>query len=566
MRNFFKSRLPQPPRSELHISFHGSNSPSPIARFLTLETKIIILVWIVVAVSLVTTYFLIVSKVNDIVEELMGKNATRIAAVVAKSPAVVASLSGNQQSIATENWAALLGEVTQADFIVYDIQGNIRYRSSQSPLEPEDANPYEDRQIEPQDYVYLQQVSRGYFLRATSPIFAADSRQIGTVAVGISTESALSALGASRFIMVFSNYFGLVLGMIGALFLARNIKETLFGLEPFAIARLLEERNAMLQSVREGIVAIDATGRITLINDEALRLLDMEGKRDNLLDRPIDSVIPRTRLLDILATKQAEYNQEELLNGIAVVMNRVPVNVEDRTVAAIATFRDRSEVKKMAEELTGVRTYVEALRAQTHEFMNKLHVILGLVRLKALDELVAYVTRISSEQDAATDFVTQRIKDPVLAGFWLGKRSRARELGVQLGLNADSFVPHLDNVDFTNDLVTVIGNLVDNAMEALLENSRRYVEVLMLYNAGSLKIEVKDTGPGIPPELAQAIFEKGFSTKAPDRGFGLALVKKVLERRQGTLSFESSLQLGTTFRLLIPYEEVNYKYDKNPDR
>ncbi len=554
---FFSSRLPQPPRSELHISFHGSNAPSPVRKFLTLETKIILLVWVVVAISLFTTYFLIVSKVNDIVEELMGKNAARIADVVAKSPAVIASLSGAQQNVATENWAALLGEVTQADFIVYDVQDNVRYRSSPPPVTPEDANPYEDRQVEPQDYVYLQQVSRGYFLRATRPIYSADSRQIGSVAVGISAESALSALGASRFIMVFSNYFGLVLGMIGALFLARNIKETLFGLEPFAIARLLEERNAMLQSVREGIVAIDATGRVTLVNDEALRLLDMEGKRDKLLERPIESVIPRTRLLEILSTKQAEYNQEELLNGVAVVMNRVPVNVEDRTVAAIATFRDRSEVKQMAEELTGVRTYVEALRAQTHEFMNKLHVILGLVRLKAMDELVAYVTRISTEQDAATDFVTQRIKDPVLAGFWLGKLSRARELGVQLGLNADSFVPHLDNIDFTNDLVTLIGNLVDNAMEALLENSRRYVEVLILYDAGLLKIEVQDTGPGIPPELSQNIFEKGFSTKGPDRGFGLALVKKVLERRQGSLTFKSSLQMGTTFRISIPYEEVN---------
>lgn len=126
-----------------------------------------------------------------------------------------------------------------------------------------------------------------------------------------------------------------------------------------------------------------------------------------------------------------------------------------------------------------------------------------------------------------------------------------------MGLNADSFVPHLDNIDFTNDLVTLIGNLVDNAMEALLENSRRYVEVLILYDAGLLKIEVQDTGPGIPPELSQTIFEKGFSTKGPDRGFGLALVKKVLERRQGSLTFESSLQMGTTFRISIPYEEVN---------
>ncbi len=552
----FSSRLPQPPRSELHMSFHGSNAPAPAKKFLTLETKIILLVWVVVASSLVTTYFLITSKVNAIVEELMGKNAARIAQTVAKSPAVIESLSGHKQSIDIENWAVLLGEVTRADFIVSDASGTIRYRSSPARADSDAAQSSGNLPVEPQDYVYVPQVSQGYFLRATSPILAADSTQIGTVSVGISVDSASEALGESRFAMIFASYFGLVLGMIGALFLARNIKETLFGLEPFAIARLLEERNAMLQSVREGIVAIDSTGRVTLVNEEALRLLDLEGQREKLLNHSIDDIIPRTRLLEVLQSKKAEYDQEELLNGAAVVMNRVPVNVDDRTVAAIATFRDRSEIKRMAEELTGVRIYVEALRSQTHEFMNKLHVVLGLVRLQAYDELIKYITRISSEQDAETDFVAQHIKEPVLAGFWIGKLSRARELGVHLRLSPDSFSPRLENIDFTNDLVTIIGNLVDNAMETLLDSSKKHVDVLLLYEEEFVRIEVQDSGPGIPSKLWENIFEKGFSTKSRDRGFGLALVRKVLDLRKGTLSFDSSLQLGTTFRVAIPYEEV----------
>ena len=538
------------------MSFHGSNAPAPAKKFLTLETKIILLVWVVVASSLVTTYFLITSKVNAIVEELMGKNAARIAQTVAKSPAVIESLSGHKQSIDIENWAVLLGEVTRADFIVSDASGTIRYRSSPARADSDAAQITGNLPVEPQDYVYVPQVSQGYFLRATSPILAADSTQIGTVSVGISVDSASEALGESRFAMIFASYFGLVLGMIGALFLARNIKETLFGLEPFAIARLLEERNAMLQSVREGIVAIDSTGRVTLVNEEALRLLDLEGQREKLLNHSIDEVIPRTRLLEVLQSKKAEYDQEELLNGAAVVMNRVPVNVDDRTVAAIATFRDRSEIKRMAEELTGVRIYVEALRSQTHEFMNKLHVVLGLVRLQAYDELIKYITRISSEQDAETDFVAQHIKEPVLAGFWIGKLSRARELGVHLRLSPDSFIPRLENIDFTNDLVTIIGNLVDNAMETLLDSSKKHVDVLLLYEEEFVRIEVQDSGPGIPSKLWENIFEKGFSTKSRDRGFGLALVRKVLDLRKGTLSFDSSLQLGTTFRVAIPYEEV----------
>ena len=552
MKIFAKPQRNRRKNFDASLSFHGSSVPVPGRKLLTLETKIILLVWVVVALSLFTTYILISNKVYEIVEEVMGKNATRIAQVVAQSPAIVESLTSDKQSLEIANWAALLGEVTKADFVVYDSNGTVRYRSSPKPL-VEEVKEDDTLPLEAKDYIFVQQVSQGYFLRATSPITGPDNRLIGTVAVGISVDSASEALGESRFTVIFASYFGLLLGMMGALFLAKNIKDTLFGLEPFAIARLLQERDAMLQSVREGIVAIDNKGNVTLVNEEALRVLDMEGQRDELLNQPIESVVPHTRLLNVLETRTAEYDQEEVLNGTAVVMNRVPVNVDKKTVAAIATFRDRSEIKQMAEELTGVKNYVEALRSQTHDFMNKLHVILGMVRLKCYDELSEYIARISSEQEEETDFVAQRIKDPVLAGFWIGKLSRARELGVYLRLQPDSFMPNLDNIDFTNDLVTLIGNLVDNAMEALQDAERKRVRLTLTRETDHLFIEVQDSGGGIPAELQADVFTKGFSTKAANRGFGLALVKKVLERRSGELSLESSPQTGTTFRIKIPY-------------
>ena len=552
MKLFAKPQRNRRKNFDASLSFHGSSVPVPGRKLLTLETKIILLVWVVVALSLFTTYILISNKVYEIVEEVMGKNATRIAQVVAQSPAIVESLTSDKQSLEIANWAALLGEVTKADFVVYDSNGTVRYRSSPKPL-VEEVKEDDTLPLEAKDYIFVQQVSQGYFLRATSPITGPDNRLIGKVAGGISVASASEALGESRFTVIFASYFGLLLGMMGALFLAKNIKDTLFGLEPFAIARLLQERDAMLQSVREGIVAIDNKGNVTLVNEEALRVLDMEGQRDELLNQPIESVVPHTRLLNVLETRTAEYDQEEVLNGTAVVMNRVPVNVDKKTVAAIATFRDRSEIKQMAEELTGVKNYVEALRSQTHDFMNKLHVILGMVRLKCYDELSEYIARISSEQEEETDFVAQRIKDPVLAGFWIGKLSRARELGVYLRLQPDSYMPNLDNIDFTNDLVTLIGNLVDNAMEALQDADRKRVRLTLTRETDHLYIEVQDSGGGIPAELQADVFTKGFSTKAANRGFGLALVKKVLERRSGELSLESSPQTGTTFRIKIPY-------------
>lgn len=542
-------------RSELNFSFYSNFSPTPGKKLLSLETKIILLVWAVVASSLFTTYVLISNRVYEIVEEVMGKNATRIAQTVSESPAIIASLTSNTYDPGAEKLAVLLGEVTKAEFVVYDAQRRVRYRSSPKPLVEEVMKDDESLPLEARDYIFVQQLSQGSFLRATSPVLGPDNQPVGTVAVGISVDTASEAFGEGRFTVIFASYFGLLLGMMGALFLAKNIKDTLFGLEPFAIARLLEERDAMLQSVREGIVAIDNAGKVTLVNDEALRLLDMEGRESELLDHPIETVIPHTRLLDVLHNSMAEYDQEEILNGTAVVMNRVPVTVEKRTAAAIATFRDRSEVKQMAEELTGVKNYVEALRSQTHDFMNKLHVILGMVRLKCYEDLAQYIARISSEQEEETDFVAQRIKDPVLAGFWIGKLSRARELGVYLSLHADSFVPDFNNVDFTNDLVTLIGNLVDNAMEATLESERRFVQAKFEYQSSQFLVVVRDSGPGIDSDQQALVFEKGFSTKANNRGFGLALVKKLLERRCGTLDLASSPKEGTTFTITIPYLE-----------
>ena len=214
MSIFTKPQLNRNKNFDATLSFHGSSMPAPGRKLLTLETKIILLVWAVVASSLFTTYILISNKVYEIVEEIMGKNATRIAQVVAQSPTIVDSLTNDKQSAEIANWAALLGEVTKADFVIYDSNRTIRYRSSPKPL-VEGIKEEETLPLEAKDYIFVQQVSQGYFLRATSPILGPDNTLLGTVAVGISIDSATEALGESRFTVIFASYFGLLLGMMG---------------------------------------------------------------------------------------------------------------------------------------------------------------------------------------------------------------------------------------------------------------------------------------------------------------------------------------------------------------
>jgi len=203
--------------------------------------------------------------------------------------------------------------------------------------------------------------------------------------------------------------------------------------------------------------------------------------------------------------------------------------------------------------LIGVRLYVEALRAQAHEFMNKLHVILGMVHMQYYDDLNCYVNQIAQRYQAEVGFVARRIKDHVVAGFILGKISSAREIGAELVLSEDCLLPQSADGKISHELITILGNLLDNALEAVASSPQKTVELDLTYENGMLDIQVSDTGPGISPELKEQIFLQGYSTKAGSRGLGLHLVKTAVERLAGTIEVVDT-GAGTTFKVRLPYE------------
>jgi len=227
--------------------------------------------------------------------------------------------------------------------------------------------------------------------------------------------------------------------------------------------------------------------------------------------------------------------------------------IDGEIIGAISTFRDKTEVKVLAEQLTGVRDYVDALRAQAHEFMNKLHVILGLVKLKSYDQLATYINRIAAEHEAEISFVAKRIREPVLAGFILSKLSLAREKNVVMHLAEESYVPQPQQKKIVHEMVTIIGNLVENAFEAVQSSAHKEVELHIYCDEGVLHINVSDTGEGISPAINEHLFQKGISSKGNNRGFGLYLVERSLEALQGKIEFETRPGEGTVFTVSIPY-------------
>ncbi|KKI92902.1 histidine kinase [Bacillus sp. SA1-12] len=521
----------------------------------SLQTTITIFVCAVVALSLLMTDLLISQTVAESIEDSQAEKAGNAARMVAHSPLVIEALSGRRDEREIQKFASNIQSVTNVEFVVVmDMEGIRKSHPDPNKVGKKFVGGDEKAALAGKEHVSISKGTLGHSLRSFTPVFDEDGQQVGAVAVGISLEKVNEAVERSRRDIYVGTIFGIITGIAGAVILAKYIKKILFGLEPIAIAKLLEERSAMLHSVREGIIAVDQDSKITLINKAALVLLKKAGLDENPMGKKIDAYMVPSRLSRVLQTGQAEFDEEQHIKGVTLLVNRVPVLVENNIVGAVATFRDKTEISQLAEQLTGVQLYAEALRAQSHEFMNKLHVILGMVHMRHYDLLADYISEIADHSKNEIGFIARKIKDPVLAGFLVGKLSYAREVGAKLILSSEYQLPEPENASITHELITIIGNLIDNALEAVEKSPSKQIEVEFDFGDEILTVEVKDTGIGIAEEIQNHILEKGFSTKGDDRGFGLYLVNESLKKLGGELDISSKKGRGTTFAVYIPYK------------
>lgn len=496
--------------------------------------------------------------VADNLERSVGKHMLDLAKMVSRMPDVRDGFASPSPQEALRPVADQVRRATGADVVAIVSVGGINYAHTDPELE---GRSYEagdlNRALGGEAFV-TRTVGVGQkspTIRGMAPIFDVWGRQIGVAVVGMYVNSL--AIGASqvRTTLFLSLGVALLLGSAGALVLARNIKGALFGLEPREIATLLQQREAMLQSIHEGIIAIDHDGRITLINEAAQNLL---GITNAVVGQPVEEAVPHTRLPEVLQTGQPEFDHEQLMDKTMIFTNLVPIRVGNEVVGAIATFRDRTEIANLAEELTGVKQFAEALRAQSHEFQNRLHAISGLIQLQEYDEAVQFISQITQQRQDRVNFLQGRIREPAAAGLLMGKLSEAEERGVQATIDPESELwslpPHFD----THALVTVLGNLIENAVDAVATQppERRRVHTLLKETPDEILLVVEDTGTGIPQELVPHVFERGVSTKPDERkqgrGIGLFLVKREVDAARGTITVRSQGGQGTRFEVRIP--------------
>jgi sensor histidine kinase regulating citrate/malate metabolism len=385
---------------------------------------------------------------------------------------------------------------------------------------------------------------------AMSPVYADDGEILGFVSVQRLYPSILDGLAAATPNLL--TYLGLasVIGIGGSLLVARRVKRQTLGLEPPEIAGLVEHRNAMLHGIREGVVGLDLHGRVTLINDEAIRLLRIPG---DALGRTLPDLGVGEELRDALLSSDVERDRPVATAGRVLVLNRLPIASRGRPIGSVTTLRDRTELLELRRELDLTRHVTDTLRAQAHEFDNRLHTIAGLIELGEADEAVRFVHRVSSSRSEFSRVVTAAVRDPSIAALLIAKASQAAELDVDLRIAPDCALPVLSD-GLSTDVATVVGNLVDNAMDAATTAVRRWVEVGLGLVDGDVDVVVRDSGPGVPPGMEREIFRRGVSTKdepgSGERGIGLSLVHLVCTRRGGAVTATSAG--GSTFTARLP--------------
>jgi len=398
-------------------------------------------------------------------------------------------------------------------------------------------------------YVSRSEGTLGVSIRGFSPVIDGKGRVIGAVSTGVTLNRVGLLLAERRQSLLLGIVLLMLVGAASAWCLARYIKRILLGFEPHQISQWVRERQAMLASLHEGVLAINGAGEVTLVNPSACQLLNPLGADDG-------SGIPASTLKELFDGAMAGLNRRLTLNGRALIVNRVPIRGERGAGGSVVTLRDRSEVNRLAEELTGVSRYAQALRASTHEFKNRLHVILGLVQLRDLGRLECYLRELDDTLIAPAAARIAGVRDPVLAGFLLAKESEARERRVAFEIELESEIPASDDSEILHLLVSIIGNLVENAFEAVAGRASPQVSLTLGVDGGALSLHVSDNGGGMDEDQQQHAIEQGVSSKGEGRGYGLAMVKTHIEALDGTLALYSTLGRGTLVEVTVPYGMV----------
>jgi len=532
----------------------------PVKRRTKLKTRMILTLGLVSAlqaafIGVFAGYYLSESLYNEI-----GQRALMVAKTVAASPAVIQGIQ-ERDIDALNALTRKMATTNEALFIVIGDHDAIRLAHPSSDrigysMADDDGDYGHRALVEGEGYVARALGNLGESMRGKAPVFEPDSGNIiGIVSVGYSLRQVEATVQRYNFVLYGVLGVALLVSILAAVVIASRFKRAIFGLEPEEIASLFQERDATLQSVREGIIAINRDGIITTVNRAALTTLGLNTDTP-VAGRPILEVLPESDLMSVMSSGIPDFDREVWLRNRQMVVNRLPMRQGDDIIGVVASFRLRNELDQVSQQLTRIQQYADTLRSQTHEYSNKLHTIAGLIQLGAYNDALKLIGSEVSSHQTLIHLLLEAVPDPIIAGCLLGKHNRAREMGLQLEIDPGSQMADLPDNLPREQLVSVLGNLIDNALEATRRHTgaNGRVQLSMTDLGQELIFEVEDQGPGIAPEVQDRIFEKGVTSKpGNEHGFGLHLVRQFLDTWGGSITVENLGDAGgSRFTLYLP--------------
>ncbi|THA74729.1 sensor histidine kinase [Streptomyces sp. A0642] len=443
--------------------------------------------------------------------------------------------------------AERIRRATDAEYVVVMDRRGVRWSHPDGARIGQVVSTDPGRALQGREVMEIDSGTLGRSARGKVPLRDASGHIAGAVSVGIAYDNVRARLLAA--IPGLLAYAGgaLAVGALAAYLISRRLQRQTHDLAFSDIAALLTEREAMLHSIREGVVALDRGGRIRLLNDEAQRLLGVGSEASG---RPLAEVFGTGRTADVLAGDVAGEDLLTVRGSRVLLANRMPT----ADGGAVVTLRDRTELEHLGRELDSTRGLIDALRAQDHEHANRLHTLLGLLELELHEDAREFVTEVVGVHRATAEQITEKVRDPLLAALLVGKATVAAERGVALRMAPGTLLP--DRLVDPRGLVTVVGNLVDNALDAAVGSAGALIEVGLRAEDRTVVLRVRDSGPGIPPGQRESIFTEGWSTKElpahGKRGLGLALVRRLAERQGGSVTVAPADEGGAAFTVVLP--------------
>jgi two-component system, CitB family, sensor kinase len=518
--------------------------PSSVARQILMLQLLVVL--IVVLSALALAYL----DARSDQRRQAGEAALAVATTTADSPQILAALATPDPSAQLQPWAERIRRDTGTDFVVVMSPDGVRYTH---PDPKQIGGHYLGSIAEAQrgeSHVEQFTGTLGPSVRAIVPV-RDGSAIVALVAVGITTAAIERSLSPSLIAIAIAAGVVLTAGAVGAWAISRRLNRQTHGLGEREITRMFEYYDAVLHAVREGLVLLDPAGRVQLVNDEGRELLGLDM---GVVGQPVGDLKLPEPLVDSVLGEGVVTDEIHLVGPRMLVVNKTPAVWSGRVVGSVITLRDHTDLQAISGELDSAKGLADTLRSQNHEAANRLHTVVSLIEMGRPDDAVEFATREQEVAQRLTDRVVTAVDEPVLAAVLLGKSAQAQERGIDFTVDADSRVSDL--AIEPSAVVTMVGNLVDNAMDAAVETEPPHrVAIRVVADREQFRLTVGDSGPGLSPAEAEQAFRRGWSTKGTTgglgRGIGLALVVQAVRSCHGTISVDRGPLGGARFEIVI---------------